>query len=131
MAVERHKLEDLLKQLAGNLQNVAGELQKAAPQFGESPTTLADVARALGLSKMTVSRAISNHPGISPETRARILETARQMNYHPPQYRSGENRTPPVRSLFGVWDSGDRRSADNDQIDADIVREYSSSHEAD
>src|SRR3954465_14945100 len=46
-------------------------------------TTLADIARELGVSKMTVSRAINNHPEISPETRARILETAQRMNYRP------------------------------------------------
>ena len=50
------------------------------------PTTLADIARALGVSKMTVSRAINNHPEISPETRARILETAQRMNYRPNQF---------------------------------------------
>jgi hypothetical protein len=36
-----------------------------------------------------------------------------------------------VRSFFGIWDSGDPRSADNDRIDADLAREYASSHEAD
>jgi hypothetical protein len=36
-----------------------------------------------------------------------------------------------VRSFFGSWDSGDPRSADNDLIDADLAREYASSHEAD
>ena len=50
------------------------------------PTTLADIARALGVSKMTVSRAINNHPEISPETRGRILEAAQRMNYRPNQY---------------------------------------------
>jgi LacI family transcriptional regulator len=50
------------------------------------PTTLADIARALGVSKMTVSRAINNHPEISPETRARILEAAHRMNYRPNQF---------------------------------------------
>src|SRR5215470_13274517 len=49
-------------------------------------TTLADIARALGVSKMTVSRAINNHPEISPETCARILETAQRMNYRPKQF---------------------------------------------
>jgi len=49
-------------------------------------TTLADIARALGVSKMTVSRAINNHPEISHETRARILEAAQRMNYRPNQY---------------------------------------------
>jgi LacI family transcriptional regulator len=50
------------------------------------PTTLADIAQALGVSKMTVSRAINNHPEISPETRARILEAAHRMNYRPNQF---------------------------------------------
>jgi LacI family transcriptional regulator len=50
------------------------------------PTTLADIARALGVSKMTVSRAINDHPEISPETRARILEAAQRMNYRPNQF---------------------------------------------
>jgi hypothetical protein len=36
-----------------------------------------------------------------------------------------------VRSFFGVWDSGNHRSADNDQIDNDLAREFSSPHEAD
>jgi len=49
-------------------------------------TTLADIAHALGVSKMTVSRAINNHPEISPETRARILEAAQRMNYRPNQF---------------------------------------------
>jgi LacI family transcriptional regulator, galactose operon repressor len=49
-------------------------------------TTLADIARTLGVSKMTVSRAINNHPEISPETRARILEAAHRMNYRPNQF---------------------------------------------
>lgn len=50
------------------------------------PTTLADIARALNVSKMTVSRAINNHPEINRETRARILATARKMNYRPNQF---------------------------------------------
>lgn len=50
------------------------------------PTTLADIARALGVSKMTVSRAINNHPEISSDTRARILEAAQRMNYRPNQF---------------------------------------------
>ena len=50
------------------------------------PVTLEDIARALNVSKMTVSRAINNHPEISSETRARILATARKMNYRPNQF---------------------------------------------
>src|ERR1044072_9043567 len=50
------------------------------------PTTLEDIARALNVSKMTVSRAINNHPEISSETRSRILAVAQKMNYRPNQF---------------------------------------------
>ncbi|HEU0172827.1 MAG TPA: LacI family DNA-binding transcriptional regulator [Blastocatellia bacterium] len=50
------------------------------------PTTLADIARELGVSKMTVSRAINNHPEINAETRARVLAVARRMKYQPNQH---------------------------------------------
>ena len=50
------------------------------------PVTLEDIARALNVSKMTVSRAINNHPEISRETRARILATAQKMKYRPNQF---------------------------------------------
>jgi LacI family transcriptional regulator len=50
------------------------------------PVTLEDIARALNVSKMTVSRAINNHPEISRATRERILAVAREMNYRPNQF---------------------------------------------
>ena len=50
------------------------------------PVTLEDIARALNVSKMTVSRAINNHPEISRQTRARILATAEKMKYRPNQF---------------------------------------------
>ena len=64
------------------------------------PTTLADIARELGVSKMTVSRAINNHPEISPETRARILAAAQRMRYRPNQHARAltTNRS----YLFGI-----------------------------
>ena len=81
MAVDRNKLENLLKQLPEELQN-------EVLQFAES----------------LLHRSDSSSSG---------------------------NGTPPVRSFFGIWDSGDQRSADNDRIDADLAREYANSHEAD
>ena len=45
--------------------------------------TLADIARELGLSKMTVSRAINNDPLVSAKTRERVLEVSRRLNYKP------------------------------------------------
>src|SRR5215813_15453850 len=50
------------------------------------PTTLADIARELGVSKMTVSRAINNHPEINAETRERVLAVARRLRYQPNQH---------------------------------------------
>ena len=50
------------------------------------PVTLEDIARALNVSKMTVSRAINNHPEINRETRERILATAQKMKYRPNQF---------------------------------------------
>ncbi len=44
-----------------------------------------DVARLAGVSRTTVSLVLNNAPNahISPETRRRVLEAARQLNYHP------------------------------------------------
>lgn len=43
--------------------------------------TLSDIARATGVSKMTVSNALRGKSNVSEETRRRILEAARQLNY--------------------------------------------------
>lgn len=43
--------------------------------------TIKDVARAAGVSYSTVSRAMSGSPGISEETRARIVKLCEEMNY--------------------------------------------------
>ena len=45
--------------------------------------TLADIARELGLSKMTVSRAINNDPLVNEKTRERVMEVSRRLNYQP------------------------------------------------
>lgn len=82
MAVDRKRLEDVLKQLPEELQN-------EVMQFAES--------------------LLQEKCGHS----AKEAEVAS------------------VRSFFGIWDSGDPRSADNDQIDADLAQEYANSHEAD
>lgn len=41
---------------------------------------------------------------------------------------SGQRRTGDVTRFFGVFDSGDPRSADNDKIDADLAAEYDDDH---
>lgn len=44
-------------------------------------TTLTDIAEALGVSTMTVSRALANQPGVSDATRARVKARAAQVGY--------------------------------------------------
>lgn len=41
---------------------------------------------------------------------------------------SGQRRTGDVTRFFGVFDSGDPRSADNNKIDADLAAEYDDDH---
>ncbi len=50
----------------------------------ENPApTIADVARACGVSKMTVSYVINGKSVLKPETRERVFQAMREMNYHP------------------------------------------------
>ncbi len=42
-----------------------------------------DIARELGVSVVTVSKALRNHEDISAETRARVLQRMRDLNYRP------------------------------------------------
>jgi DNA-binding LacI/PurR family transcriptional regulator len=42
---------------------------------------MADLARHLGLARSTVSMALHNHPTISPATRRRVQEAARELGY--------------------------------------------------
>ncbi len=47
--------------------------------------TMRDVARVVGVSRMTVSRALKKDSPVSKETRERILRVVREMNYVPDQ----------------------------------------------
>lgn len=55
--------------------------------------TIKDVAKAVGVSPSTVSRALHNNRRISQEVRQRVQQVAREMNFHPNQMaRSLVNR---------------------------------------
>jgi len=47
------------------------------------PVTIKDIARELGVSPSTVSRALKDHPDISEETRRHVKELADSMKYKP------------------------------------------------
>ncbi|PLV59041.1 LacI family transcriptional regulator [Thermotoga sp. KOL6] len=45
--------------------------------------TMKDIANKLGVSVSAVSRALSGKPGVSKRLREKIVETAKEMGYHP------------------------------------------------
>src|SRR3984893_8656265 len=51
--------------------------------MGKPPTTLGDIAKAVGTSIGSVHRALHDNPGVSPETKARVLQMARSLGYRP------------------------------------------------
>ena len=42
-----------------------------------------DIANDLGLSVVTISKVLRNHPDIAAETRRRVLKRMRELNYQP------------------------------------------------
>ena len=57
-----------------------GPIKSAAPA---SPATIQDIASKLGLSAMTVSRALRGHAEVSEATRQKVLDCAAELNYVP------------------------------------------------
>jgi DNA-binding LacI/PurR family transcriptional regulator len=48
--------------------------------------TIYDLAREAGVGIGTVSRCLNNHPSVSAETRTRVLEVVKRLNYQPHAY---------------------------------------------
>ncbi|HEX8343413.1 MAG TPA: LacI family DNA-binding transcriptional regulator [Actinoplanes sp.] len=59
------------------------EGHNAASGVPLSRARLSDVARLAGVSAKTVSRVISGHDSVSPDTRQRVLEAARRLRFRP------------------------------------------------
>jgi LacI family transcriptional regulator len=79
--------------------------------MGKPPTTLRDIANALGTSIGSVHRALHDHPGVSPLTKTRVLQMARNLGYRPniaARYLSSKKtRRISVNTLHGTtsfWD---------------------------
>jgi DNA-binding LacI/PurR family transcriptional regulator len=57
--------------------------QRKPGTVGSRRVTALDVANALGLSTMTVSRALNRRPNVDDETRALVFKTAKRLGYSP------------------------------------------------
>lgn len=53
------------------------------PHVANSPVSMADLARELGVSMTTISRALSDHHSIGPATKQAVLKLAKKLNYQP------------------------------------------------
>lgn len=69
----------------------------------ERPLTLQDVAKRVDLSVATVGRALGGYGRVSTATRERVLQAAREMNYHPNAVARGmkEQRTRIIGLIVG------------------------------
>lgn len=47
------------------------------------PVRMKDIARELGISVVTVSKVLRNHPDIGEQTRTRVLKRMKELNYQP------------------------------------------------
>ncbi|HVF86410.1 MAG TPA: hypothetical protein VM866_02420 [Pyrinomonadaceae bacterium] len=68
--------------------------------------------------------------GRTPEEEAaRLIERSAPKPTRATGTNSTHSTPDPLERHFGAWNSGDPNSADNERIDADLAREYGSSHE--
>src|ERR1700750_3453672 len=79
--------------------------------------TIADVARAAGVSPAAVSFAVNDRPGVSPETRERIIGVARELGWTPSA--SGRALTEARTRAIGLVLS---RDPDQLELDSFFVR---------
>lgn len=52
----------------------------------DRPVRINDICKKLGLSKATVSKALNGYTSVSEETRAKVLDCARELGYATPQH---------------------------------------------
>jgi LacI family transcriptional regulator len=57
--------------------------------------TIEDVAKVAGVSRQTVSRVLNNSPNVKPETRTRVLQTIKKLDYYPDAVARNMSRSIP------------------------------------
>jgi hypothetical protein len=70
--------------------------------------------------EIDMNRLVELLDQLPEERRGEVLEFAESLLQ---KSRIDSNEPKDVRAFFGIWDSGDQRSADNDRIDEDLAGE--------
>lgn len=67
-----------------------------------SKVTIYEIAKAAGVGIGTVSRVLNNHPSVTPETRERVKEVVRKMDYQPHTYaqRLARNQSETISAVI-------------------------------
>lgn len=58
-------------------------MKRKRARKSDTTVTTKDIAEATGLSKMTVSRVLNNHPYVSSDTRRRVEQAIRKLGFRP------------------------------------------------
>ena len=74
----------------------------AAPASTPVAVNQQAIAEQLGISRTTVSRCFTNHPGINPITRARVFDLASRMGYQHMELRAPTKVRPSLKKRVGV-----------------------------
>ena len=75
------------------------------------------IAERLNISRATVSRCFTNHPGINPETRARVFDLASMLGYNHMEKRSGAPVKHSRNGVIGVLICTELPSFDGTRLD--------------
>ena len=78
----------------------------------EKQVRMADIAERLGISIVSVSKALSGKEGVSAEVRQQVLDLAKEMNYTPLRVRTPKEKKEIVSGNIGIL-VADRFFADN------------------
>jgi len=85
----------------------------------------------MALEKDKIDEVLKKLPD---ELREEVLKFAKallQIDHNRDARIGDQNGSASVKEFFGIWDSGDPRSADNDRIDLDLAHQFSNSPETD
>jgi LacI family transcriptional regulator len=79
---------------------ISGMAPRTRKSTGQNKITVKDVSQAAGVSTATVSRVLAGFDEVSEETRQRVLEAAKTLNYQP--NRNARNLRKNTTSKIGV-----------------------------